>query len=166
MFIISIDGPAGSGKTSLAAMIEASLASTGESVYTIHMDDLYNGWQLALSQQLTDSLETIIQGARDYATLKVPQFDWVRGVFGEPLILPAPSTLILEGVGSGQNVIRDQVSIKLWLETPRELALARTLQRDGEENHRLMARWQIDEAKHFECEASESAADYRVKSAP
>jgi len=166
MFIISIDGPAGSGKTSLAAMIEASLASDGEAVYTIHMDDLYNGWSQALTQQLTDSLKEIIRGAKERAILKVPQFDWARGVFGEPLTLPAPTTLILEGVGSGQRVIRDQVSISLWLEAPRELALARTLQRDGEENYRLMARWQIDEAEHFEIEASESAADYRVKSAP
>jgi uridine kinase len=48
-FIITIDGPAGSGKTTLAQKLVNDLSDA----QVIHMDDLYEGWNDPLSAKLT-----------------------------------------------------------------------------------------------------------------
>ena len=166
MFLITIDGPAGSGKTSLASLIESSLTSTGEKVFTIHMDDLFDGWKNALSYSLQDRILAIIKEAKQSSQITVPQYNWEQAAFGEPLTIPTPETLILEGVGSGQSAVREFVDISLWLDCPSEIALSRAIARDGVELSELLKRWQLQEAAHFLLEKTESAADYRVKSAP
>ena len=47
-FIIAIDGPAGSGKTTLAQKLVNDLSDA----QVIHMDDLYDGWNDPLSAKL------------------------------------------------------------------------------------------------------------------
>jgi uridine kinase len=56
--LLAIDGPAGAGKTTLAAKLEAEF-SAHSTVRTIHMDDLYEGWDGALGSALTQTLEEI-----------------------------------------------------------------------------------------------------------
>ena len=164
--LITIDGPAGSGKTTLAELIEDSLKRSGDDVLTIHLDDLYNGWEEALGSSLTKALETILQDFSRGAELTVPQFDWSKNRYKEPKVLARPSILILEGVGSGQRITRSHADIKLWVEAPADLALSRVLGRDGEAIRPEMELWQIRELEHFALEETASAADYRVKSAP
>ena len=61
--VLTIDGPAGSGKTTLAAALESRIASSGRSSTTIHLDDIYNGWEDALGASLTANLtEKVIPG--------------------------------------------------------------------------------------------------------
>jgi uridine kinase len=166
MFLITIDGPAGSGKTTLAEQIHDCISKSGESVATIHMDDLYSGWDHALSPALTDSLKEILKAYEAGRELKIPQYDWVARSFGDPLTIDSPDVLILEGVASGQKITRDSADIKLWIEAPREIAFARVLERDGENIRLQMQQWQIRESVHFLEEGTKSAADYQVKSAP
>jgi uridine kinase len=166
MFLITIDGPSGSGKTSLASLIESSLIIAGEKVFTIHMDDLYDGWENSLGNSLRDRILAIINEASESSQITVPQYNWGGAAFGEPLSIPTPETLILEGVGSGQSAVREFADISLWLDCPSEIALSRAIARDGVELSELLQRWQLQEAAHFLLEMTESAADYRVKSAP
>ncbi|MEY3649405.1 MAG: hypothetical protein RL370_108, partial [Actinomycetota bacterium] len=60
MSLIAIDGRAGAGKTTLAASIYEEL-SEDKTVAVIHMDDLYDGWENALSERLTQTLESIVK---------------------------------------------------------------------------------------------------------
>ena len=166
MFLITIDGPAGSGKTTLAEVIHENLAKGGESVATIHMDDLYAGWDLALSSELSQSLEQILKAYFERRQIQIPQYDWLKERFSSPLTIDSPNVLILEGVGSGQKITRDSSDIKLWIEAPREIAFARVLERDGENIRPQMQQWQVRESAHFLDEGTKSAADYQVKSAP
>ena len=166
MFLITIDGPAGSGKTSLASLIESSLTSAGEKVFTIHMDDLYDGWEGALDNSLRDRLLDVIHQASARSEIAIPQYMWEESRFTEPIIVPTPQTLILEGVGSGQSTVREFANISLWLDCPTDIALERAIARDGVELSELLVKWQVQETTHFLLEKTESAADYRVKSAP
>ena len=166
MFLITIDGPAGSGKTTLAEVIHENLAKGGESVATIHMDDLYAGWDLALSPGLAQSLEQILKAYFESGQIQIPQYNWIEERFSSPLTIDSPDVLILEGVGSGQKITRDSADIKLWIEAPREIAFARVLERDGENIRPQMQQWQVRESAHFLEEGTKSAADYQVKSAP
>lgn len=166
MFLVTIDGPTGSGKTTLASLIESSLITAGEKVYTIHMDDLYDGWENALGNSLRDRILAIIKEANESSQITLPLYNWEQAAFGEPLTVSTPETLILEGVGSGQSAVRVFADISLWLDCPSEIALSRAIARDGVELSELLQSWQLQEVAHFLVEMTESAADYRVKSAP
>jgi uridine kinase len=166
MFLITIDGPAGSGKTTLADQISDHLMAQGETVFTIHMDDLYQGWEEPLGEELAERLKAILDGARRGSTITIPQYNWANNAFGAPLLSSTPQTLILEGVGSSQSVMREFASLSIWIEAPQEIALQRVLDRDGAELLSQMQQWQIREAAHFIRESTKSATDYQVKSAP
>ena len=58
MTLIAIDGPAGAGKTTLAAKFFDEFSTT-KTVALIHMDDLYAGWENALDHRLTSRLADI-----------------------------------------------------------------------------------------------------------
>jgi uridine kinase len=166
MFLITIDGPSGSGKTTLAHQISDHLMAQGETVLTIHMDDLYEGWAEPLGEELAERLADILDGARRGATITIPQYKWADDAFGAPLFASTPQTLILEGVGSSQSLTREFASLSIWIEAPQEIALQRVLDRDGAELRSQMQSWQRREADHFIRESTKSAADYQVKSAP
>ena len=70
--IITIDGCAGAGKTTLAEKIEADF----EDVVTIHMDDLYRGWLLTLGPTLTRELISILDQLSEGGVVTYNKFDW------------------------------------------------------------------------------------------
>ena len=69
MSLIAIDGRAGAGKTTLAARFFDELA-VDKSVEVIHMDDLYDGWENALNERLTQTLESIVNAPVSYTHLR------------------------------------------------------------------------------------------------
>ena len=75
MTLIAIDGPAGAGKTTLAAKFFAEF-SIDKSVAVIHMDDLYNGWDNALSDALTSTLAEILQAHKTASVFTLSIFNW------------------------------------------------------------------------------------------
>ena len=77
--LISIDGPAGSGKTSLAAELASKLAD----VQIIHMDDLYLGWQNTLTDSLTSNLLGIAHNIQNLGIVSFAKFDWSNDSIGE-----------------------------------------------------------------------------------
>ncbi len=46
--IVSIDGPAGSGKTTLANELASELMNANRVMSVVHLDELYEGWDDAL----------------------------------------------------------------------------------------------------------------------
>ena len=58
--IVTIDGPAGSGKTTLANEIATEFAKSKVEVSVVHLDELYEGWDDALGQKLFDRIEAWI----------------------------------------------------------------------------------------------------------
>ena len=62
--VIAIDGPAGAGKTTLAHDVRLALAQR-YSITEVHMDDLYDGWDNALTAQLTEVLTRLVSAHKD-----------------------------------------------------------------------------------------------------
>ena len=58
--VIAVDGRAGSGKTTLAHELFLALA-VDRSVTVIHLDEIYDGWDNALSSTLTDVLHAMLE---------------------------------------------------------------------------------------------------------
>ena len=157
--IIAIDGPAGAGKTTLAHDIKLALAQR-YSITEIHMDDLYDGWDNALTSQLTDILEHVVKSHKNSTPISLSTYDWHAGAFSPVEHLEKSELLILEGVGSGQMAIRDSLSALIWIDIEDSQGMARVLERDGKGIEEQMRKWLATQEQHFQSEGTQNAADF------
>jgi uridine kinase len=125
--LVCIDGPAGSGKTTLAAEVAAAVPD-GITVVVVHLDDVYPGWDgltEGLRRAADDLLGPLAAGQRG----RYRRFDWVAGAEGDRCDVDPVDLLVLEGVGAGAAG-RGHSSLLVWVEAPPEVRLARGLERD------------------------------------
>jgi uridine kinase len=156
--LVCIDGPAGSGKTTLAGRIAAAL---GEDAVVVHLEDLYAGWTLvgAVARLQAGVLRPIAQGRRG----SVRPFDWAAARFApDPVPVPPRAVLVVEGCGSCSRALDACTTLRVWVEAPAELRTARGLARDGVHLAPQWRRWQIMEADHFAADGTRARADVRV----
>ena len=157
--IIAIDGPAGAGKTTLAHDIKLALAQK-YSIAEIHMDDLYDGWDNALTPHLTEVLTYLTNAHKRRAAISLSQYNWQESKFNPAIDIDRTELLILEGVGSGQMAIRDSLTALIWIDVESSQGLARVLQRDGIEIEKQMRKWLTTQEQHFLVEGTQKAADF------
>lgn len=148
MSLIAIDGRAGAGKTTLAARFFDEL-SVDKTVEVIHMDDLYDGWENALDEGLTKTLESIVNAHNNNVSIKIDIFNWESMSFDSKRVINPVDLLILEGVGAGQKVVRDAGATLYWLDIDAEVGIQRVLNRDGNQIASQMKQWQILQEIHF-----------------
>jgi uridine kinase len=161
--LISVDGPAGSGKTTFAAALHSQLAGRGLDVTTLHMDDLYDGWtglEPALEQRVLDQLLHPLAAGRP---ARWQQYDWYAGRFDRWHDLVPADVLVLEGCGSGAASYAPYISHLVWLEAGRELRIRRGLERDGEDVLADWLAWIDREDAHFAANRTRSRADLVVR---
>lgn len=124
--VICIDGPAGSGKTTLAAQLSKALGAQ-----TIHMDDLYEGWDgiEVGAQYLDDAILTpFSQGeAGEYN-----RFDWELNRYAEAHQVPSARWLVVEGCTSATRLVDKYNPFIIWVEADDATRLERGLARDGD----------------------------------
>lgn len=157
--IIAIDGPAGAGKTTLALQISQALSSRF-SVDVVHMDDLYNGWNDALGENLTEQLSKIIEAQRKLQIYALPQFDWKAHKYSYTRDLKPSQILILEGVGSARKIVRNSATTTIWIEVDRTIGIERVIARDGEEIESHMKQWLIDQEIYFTSDGTRESAQF------
>lgn len=137
IFIV-IDGPAGAGKTTLAAEIIETIG-IGE---VIHCDDLYNGWDDALTPTLERTIrEQIIAPISDKAPINYRKYNWITGGYGQVIALPPTPLIILEGVGCALSSVTEFADLSIWIDIPFDLGLERVVRRDGAEIRKEMLVW-------------------------
>jgi uridine kinase len=129
--LLAIDGPAGAGKTTFAAILEAELSCKG-TVRVIHMDDLYNGWENALSNALSEILDRISTAHLAGRECVIKIFNWHTMQFDREEKIELTDYLIIEGVGAAQQIVRETGATTYWLDIEPEIGLQRVLDRDGE----------------------------------
>lgn len=159
--IIAIDGHAGAGKTTLAKKLQSNYSDL--KVEVVHMDDLYDGWDNALSVALTKNLEIgIAKPVSEGKSFEYRKFDWLNMKYGELQRFKVPDLLILEGVGSGQRAVRKYLDQLIWIDIEAEVGLNRVLRRDGDyiQNHMIL--WQMQESEHFIQENTRDCATIRI----
>ena len=163
MTLYAIDGPAGAGKTTYAAQLEAEL-SVNATVKTIHMDDLYNGWDNALSNALSEILDRISTAHLAGRECVIKKFNWSTMQFDNEEIITPTNFLIIEGVGAAQQIVRESGAITYWLDIDPEIGLQRVLARDGAHIEVQMRQWQIDQDKHFARDETRENCEFKLTS--
>ncbi len=164
MSLIAIDGRAGAGKTTLAASFYEEL-SVDKTVAVIHMDDLYDGWENALSERLTQTLESIVKSHQSKVAFEIDIFNWQSMSFDSKRVIHPVDILILEGVGAGQKVVRDAGATLYWLDIDAEVGIQRVLNRDGNQIASQMKQWQIAQEIHFLRDKTRENAEH-IQSSP
>ena len=163
MTLYAIDGPAGAGKTTYAAQLEAEL-SVNATVKTIHMDDLYNGWDNALSNALSEILDRISTAHLAGRECVIKKFNWSTMQFDSEEIITPTDFLIIEGVGAAQQIVRESGAVTYWLDIEPEIGLQRVLARDGAHIEVQMRQWQIDQDKHFARDETRENCEFKPTS--
>lgn len=157
--IIAIDGHAGAGKTTLAKELTLAL-SVHRQVGLIHLDEIYAGWDLALSNSLTESLSQILKSIATNKPITVPIYDWAAGRFNSTREIAPCDLIIIEGVGSAQRIVRELATVTIWIDIDPTTGLRRVLDRDGAAIEEQMGRWQIREEEHFRADATRENVDF------
>jgi len=157
--LVCVDGPAGSGKTSLAARLRTHLDDAG----VLHMDDVYAGWDTDFDEVHARLRAQVAEPLGRGAVGCYQRYDWYAGRFDAWVEVPPPAVLLLEGVGSGAAALDPVRSLLVWVEAERGERLRRGLERDGAGMlHRWLA-WMEHEQAEFARQRTRERADLRLR---
>ncbi|MFE3206121.1 uridine kinase [Embleya sp. NPDC059237] len=141
--LIVVDGIGGSGKTTFADTLAAHLPGAP----VVRLDDFarpgdFFGWLPRLREQLLAPL------ARHEAA-RCDIYDWPAYRIGGYREIPAAPVVILEGVGAARRELDTVTALRILVDTPAEVAAARTLERDGPGLAWFWRLWRVAEAAHL-----------------
>ncbi|GMA26321.1 adenylate kinase [Luteimicrobium album] len=151
-----MDGPAGSGKTTLAAQLGDALPAQ-----VVHMDDLYEGWS-GLRAGTDHLARQILAPWTDGRDGRYARYDWEAGAFAEEHAVPRAPYLVVEGCGAGARRLADLTTLLVWVEAPDDVRLARGLARDGEDAREHWLTWMREEREVYAAEGTAERADVRL----
>lgn len=162
--LVCVDGPAGSGKTTLGAALRRAardLLPADGTVALVHMDNVYAGWG-GLETGMATVATSVVEPLRHGRPGRYRRFDWHAMVFAEEHVVHPVDVLVVEGVGSGAAAYDGAITSLVWVEAPADVRLDRGLARDGERlrNHWLV--WREAEDAMFARERTRERADVVV----
>lgn len=157
--IIAIDGPAGSGKTTLASTLFLAL-SPHITTKVIHMDELYPGWKGAIGGELTTTLTWLTSSHKAKKPLLYSSFNWSSEEFESPKSYPSSELLILEGVASAQIAIEEFLATSIWLDLDPLVGFQRVIARDGEKISEEMTSWLAMQEQHFVVDRTKERCEF------
>ncbi|WP_042415082.1 uridine kinase family protein [Streptacidiphilus anmyonensis] len=159
--LLAVDGYAGSGKTTFAALLAGELGEDGPAP-VVHLDDLatheeFFAWTGRLR---TEVLAPLAEGR----PVRHRVYDWELARFDETVreLPAAPPFLILEGVGAGRRAVRPYLSALLWMDLDAETARTRGELRDGPQLAEFWKQWTKEQSEHFRVDPSRGFADFLV----
>jgi uridine kinase len=168
--LIGIDGCGGSGKSTLANKLKEECSN----VTIVHKDDFYRpsseiikapptekpiGADFDWKRVLNQVLEPISQDKEGY----YQRYDWETDCLAEWHTVPVGGIVIIEGVYSIRKELSDKYDFTILVDSPREIRLARGLQRDGEEARDMWENnWMISEDIYVEKHKPQERADLLV----
>lgn len=155
--VVTFDGPAGSGKSSLARLVADRLDAP-----VVHLDDLLPGWDgLAAAPALLTTQVLVPLARGEQAGFR--RFDWHAGEFAELVPVPATDFLVVEGVASSVGLARAYAGVRVWLEAAHDVRMQRGLARDGDGFAGHWETWAAQEAQVFDADRTREHAHLRLQ---
>ena len=158
--LVGVDGCGGAGKTTFAQRLGAAGGWT-----VVHTDDFAThddafGWW---PRMLTEVIEPLSQ----QRSARFRPYDWVRRQLHEEMVTIEPAdVVVIEGVGATRHAWRDRLALSVWVDTPRDVRLARGLARDGEQMRAFWEWWIAEEDRYVASEHPQRHADLVVDGDP
>lgn len=153
--LVAIDGGGGAGKTFLADWMTGELGAG-----VVHVDDFgrpglpYDAWDWdRLKQQVLDPLS-------DDRPARFQRYDWDSDRLDDWVEVDAGGVVIIEGVTVTRTQLGDPWDLKIWVESPYDVRLARGVARDGTyKRDEWIERWMPEDARYIAEQDPISRAD-------
>ncbi|MDR1294722.1 MAG: AAA family ATPase [Bifidobacteriaceae bacterium] len=156
--MICIDGPMGSGKTTLAGALAREVGGA-----IVHMDDLYGGWD-GIDRAWPRLVSSVLTPLRAGHAAAVRTFDWSAGGFTGPVTrIESGRPVIAEGCGSAPRLADGVAQLIVWVDAALPVRLARVARRDGPAQSENLRAWAVSEAVHYAREGTRDRADVIVR---
>ncbi|GAB2455273.1 uridine kinase family protein [Xylanimonas ulmi] len=161
--LVVVDGPAGSGKTTLAAQLTARLGDgTGGPAPAVHLDDLYEGWEAGPDGGAARLAQWVLTPFAAGRPGRYRRYDWAAGAYAEEHEVPRAPFVVVEGCGAGARGVDAHARLLLWVEADDAERLRRGLARDGRAERAHWVAWMVEEATHYGRERTRERADVRL----
>jgi uridine kinase len=148
---VGIGGHGGAGKSTLAAQVPgAQIVST---------DEFWDGDGFDLERLRAEVFEPLLDGL----VARYASWDWAeRRPGGERWVVPE-GVVVVEGVCALHRMYREDYDVRIWVEAPYEVRLARGVARDGEDARATwVERWMPGEDRYVARDDPVSCADLVV----
>ncbi len=148
---VGIGGRGGAGKSTLASRVGgARIVST---------DEFWDGGGFDLERLRAQVFGPLLEGR----TARYASWDWARQRSGGVRSVAPEGIVVVEGVCALHRMFRDDYDVRVWVEAPYELRLARGVARDGEDARATwVERWMPAEDRYVGRDDPVSCADIVV----
>lgn len=153
--LLAIDGPSGAGKSTLARAL-----ARHQPVQIVQMDDFYTVMDADLRASLTASegvdryfdwqrlQKQVLEPLRRGQPARYQQYDWVTDDLGSWRRIEPSEVTLIEGVYSARPEMAEFMDLRVLVETPRDVRLARQIDRN-ENSRGWIRRWADAESVYF-----------------
>jgi uridine kinase len=167
--IVGIDGPGGSGKSTLGRLLGATLGAV-----VVEGDDFYwpspqpeapdlDGKTIGSNFDWRRLRDQVIAPAAARLPVRYQRYDWDNDQLGVWVEIAAGAPIVIEGLFVTRPEIRHLLTVRIWVETPRTTRLARGLARDGEKARtQWEEEWMPEEDRYVEQLAPASHCEFVV----
>jgi hypothetical protein len=156
--IVAVDGGSAAGKSTFAARLASAMDAP-----VLHTDDVawwesFFGWWPLLVDGI---LEPLARG--EDVRYRPPA--WGRRARPGAIEVPAGPAVVVEGVGASRRELAPYLDLAIWIDTDRQLALDRGMQREGEDLG-FWREWEVAEEEHLDLDRPWERADLVVTNDP
>jgi uridine kinase len=136
---VGIGGHGGAGKSTLAARIPGA--------QVVGTDEFWDGEAFDLGRLRAEVFEPLVAGRE----ARFASWDWAgRRPGGDRTVAPR-GVIVVEGVCALHRTFRDDYDVRVWVDAPYEVRLARGVARDGEASRETwVERWMPSEDRYVE----------------